>query len=187
MASPSPSRQWPCFGLLARPPLLTGNACVSFPPFWKLSSPLDRYFYRSVGFEISTAALPARWRRNEDPPSLRLRAVGINHSFTHAEPEPDWRDNTRLMIDLTNPTSRPITLTLRVHDRAHDNRFTDRFNNRISLTAGTREVFEFSLSEVANSPAGRELDLSSIAGLIIFNNDPEIAGRELYLTRIWLE
>lgn len=160
-----------------------------FPALLEMSSQSDWYFIRSSGLEVATGALPDRWRRNEDPPSLRLRITGRHWpGVTHAEPEPDWRGYSRLMMDLTNPDERPLTLTVRVHDRSHDNRKSDRFNETFTLPPGTRSVHTFPLAAIAQAPADRVLDLSAIAGLILFGgNEPDLAGREFYLTRIWLE
>jgi hypothetical protein len=44
------------------------------------------------------------------------------------------------------------------------------------------------LREIAEAPDGRMLDLSSVAGLILFTSgEPADVGREYYVTRVWLE
>jgi hypothetical protein len=92
------------------------------------------------------------------------------------------------MLDLTNPDSRPLTLTVRVHDRAHDNRASDRFNRTFTIPGATRQTVSFALADIERAPLGRTLDLSRVAGLILFGDeDPTSVGRQYYLTRAWLE
>lgn len=104
-----------------------------------------------------------------------------------SEPRPDWRHHQTLALDLTNPEDAPLLLTLRVHDAAHDNRPQDRFSVRVELPARSREVVRIALSDVQQGPTQRQLDLSAVAGLIAFVSGPDLQGRRMYLSRIWLE
>ncbi len=149
----------------------------------------DRYFVRASNVKSEPAMLPPQWSRSGDAPSLRIQIVGGNWpGITHSEPQPDWHGYQRLLLDITNPDPRPLVLTLRVHDRAHDNRAGDRFNRTFTLPGARRQTFAFPLEEVMQAPGSREMDLSRIAGLIIFSDgSPEVIDRRFYLTRIWLE
>lgn len=159
------------------PTLLGGN---SWP---------DRYFTQTRGVEAAPSRLPSAWSRAGDPESLRVRIVGQSWpGVTLSEPQPDWRRYSRLVLDLTNPESHPMTLTLRVHDLAHNNLATDRFNINLELAGSRRQTVVVPLEAIERAPAGRRIDLSRIAGLIIFNaGDPASIGRHYYITRIWLE
>lgn len=149
----------------------------------------DRYFIRARGVEILRAEIPMPWRRVGDPPSLLVRTIGTRWpGVTHSEPYPDWRGRSKLMIDLTNPELQPLALTLRVHDRIHDNRAVDRFNLNLVLAASRRQTIVIPLEDIEQAPADRRIDLSRMAGLIIFGNgDPAMIGRQYYITRIWLD
>lgn len=161
----------------------------SFPVLFGDSTHSDRYFTRTRGVETAPASLPLAWAQTGDPESLRIRIVGQRWpGVTLSEPQPDWRPYSRLLIDLTNPEANPLTLTLRVHDRAHDNRAGDRFNRTFTVAAEQRSVLVVPLSEIASAPEGRVMDLSRVAGIILFGDgNPQQMGREFYLTRIWLE
>lgn len=160
-----------------------------FPTLLGYDSQTEQYFIHSNGIEIDAVRLPSAWRREEDPPSYRIRIrSGSYPRITLIEPLPDWRDYSRLMLDVTNPESQPLTLTLRVHDKTHDNRAGDRFNRQFTLGLGARSVLSFPIDEIANSPASRRMNMSRIARVIVFGkNGAELAGREYYLTRLWLE
>lgn len=149
----------------------------------------DRFFVRTHGVKWEPSMLPPQWSQAGDPLSLRIQIVGGNWpGITHNEPQPDWSDYSKLMLDITNPESRPLRLTLRVHDRLHDNRAGDRFNRTIILAAARRSVLVIPLLEIASAPEGRSLDLSRVAGVILFGEgNPEMIDRRFYLTRIWLE
>jgi hypothetical protein len=159
-------------------PVLLGDATRS-----------DRYFTHTLGVETAPARLPSAWARPGDPGSLRVRIVGRKWpGVTLSEPQPDWRQYSRLIIDLTNPEPRPLALTLRVHDLAHNNLAADRFNMNLELARSRRQTVVVPLEVIERAPAGRHLDLSRIAGLIIFSaGDPASIGRHYYITRIWLE
>ncbi|HEU0225966.1 MAG TPA: hypothetical protein VFR29_11060 [Steroidobacteraceae bacterium] len=176
---------WP----VAEAALAYGARHHRFPTILQDRDWRDRYFVRPSGVEITREALPAEWARGGDMPALRIRITGGRWpGITHAEPHPDWSAYSRILLDLTNAGSRPLALTLRVHDRRHDNRAADRFNRTFELPARQRTVLAIALEEVALAPKGRGLDLSRIAGVILFSTgDPAEIGREYYLTRVWLE
>jgi hypothetical protein len=162
----------------------------AFPTLLGYDAPAERYFIHSNGIAIDTARLPSAWDRADDPQSLRIRIRGGQFPrIALVEPYPDWRGYSRLMLDITNPEDRPLTLTLRVHDRDHDNlRAADRFNRKFSLAASERRVLSFPLADIAASPAGRSMDMSEIASVIVFGKyNSDLIGREYYLTRLWLE
>jgi VanZ family protein len=161
-----------------------------FPTLLGYDVQAERHFIHSFGIEFEAVRLPQRWRRKDDPRSLRIRIRGGKFPrIALMEPQPDWRGYSRLMLDVTNPEDRPLMLTLRVYDRDHDNlRAADRFNRKITLAASERRVLSFPLAEIAASPAGRGMDMSRIARVILFGkNGSDLAGREYYLTRLWLE
>lgn len=164
------------------------RAC-SFPVLFGGSTLSDHYFTHTRGVETAPARLPSAWARAGDPESLRVRIAGQSWpGVTLSEPQPDWRRYSRLVLDLTNPEPHPMTLTLRVHDRAHDNRTSDRFNRTFTMAAKQRSLLVVPLSEIASAPEGRAMDLSRVAGIILFGDgNARQMGREFYLTRIWLE
>jgi VanZ family protein len=160
-----------------------------FPTLLGYDANTEQYFIHSNGIEVDAARLPSAWRRADDPQSYRIRIrSGSYPRITLIEPQPDWRGYSKLMLDVTNPERVPLTLTLRVHDEAHDKRAADRFNRRFTLAPYERRVLVFPMVEVASSPASRGMDMSRIASVIVFGkNGTELAGREYYLTRLWLE
>lgn len=161
----------------------------AFPTLLGGDSWPDRYFIQTRGVKVWHTVLPLPWHRSEDPPSLLVETVGTRWpGVTHSEPHSDWRGYTSLLIDITNPDSRPLALTLRVHDLAHDNQASDRFNRNLLLAASQRQTVVIPLVEIERAPDGRLIDLSRIAGVILFGDgDPALVGRQYYVTRIWLE
>jgi VanZ family protein len=192
-------RKWVLLvGVAALLPVLwpIGNAAMAyrsrsleFPSLLGNNTLADRYFLHSFGVELAPAVLPVRWRRSDDPLSLRIRIRGTRFPrITHREPQTDWRGYERLMLDITNPGVQPLTLTLSVHERGPNNRALFRFRQTFTVSASTRRVVSISLAEIAASPRGRGMDMSRIATVILFGkNGSDLAGREYYLTRLWLE
>lgn len=166
---------------------------MAFPTLLGHDAQAERYFIHTFGTAIDTVRLPSAWSRNGDPQSFRICIRGGRYPrLALLEPQPDWRGYSRLMLDVTNPEDRPLSLTLRVHDRTHDRRHdhraSDRFDRKFTLAPSERRLLAFSLAEIAASPAERSMDLSRIAAVIVFGkNNGDLAGREYYLTRLWLE
>ncbi len=165
------------------------NRIRQFPTILDPSTLVDDYFLAGTGVQLSRRHLPPPWRHDGDLPGLTLRILqGEWPGLTHLEPQPDWRGYSQLRVDLTNPGDQPITLTIRIHDRLHDNTPSDRFNYTFDLPAATRTVVDIPIEQLATAPNGRNLDLSRIAGLIIFTTEsPETVGKEIHLTSAWLE
>lgn len=82
----------------------------------------------------------------------------------------DWRGYERLELSLLNPSTTPLTMTLRINDRRHDrgdNAFDDRFNQRLHLEPGYNR-FTIDLDQVRHAPAGREMEMNDIRRLGLF-------------------
>jgi hypothetical protein len=104
-----------------------------------------------------------------------------------AWPEPirDWAGWLALELDLGNPGSSAIDVTLRIEDAVHDFRFDDRFNLRISIPAESRRRLCILLSQLRHAPARREMDLSHVSQFMLFGTDAS-HGQELHVYRIAL-
>jgi hypothetical protein len=118
---------------------------------------------------------------------LRLQfAAGARPGLQLFEPPPDWSGKDTLVIDMTNPSSRPLPLVLRILDRTHDWTHEDRFNQRLIIPAASRTSVRIALAAVASSPRERRMDMTAIADVMLFARRPLDAG-DLYVTRISLE
>ncbi|MBU2953853.1 succinyl-CoA synthetase subunit beta [Marinobacter sp. F3R08] len=82
----------------------------------------------------------------------------------------DWRDFESLTITLFNPSSEPLTLSLRINDVTHDRSdqaYSDRYNTRLTLGPGFSTLTR-SLTDIENAPHGRTMDMSSIRRMGLF-------------------
>ncbi len=148
---------------------------------------IDTYFLSGSPVHPEFGTLPERWRKLEDPVSLKLALPPVKWpGLSLDEPHPDWRGYESLVIDLTNPGPEPLALTLRVHDAHHNQAFEDRFNTRIALQARTRETIRIPLEAIRNAPRGRAMDMAHVAGVILFRTSP-VRDDQVYITRIALE
>ncbi|HEY5674219.1 MAG TPA: hypothetical protein VIR78_10975 [Malonomonas sp.] len=132
------------------------------------------------GFEISSEA--ARWgggsRQSLDhqvaysgASSLRVElstqpysGVGLKHFPA------DWSDYRLVRLHLYNPDPEPLELHFRIHDqlhRRHDNAHSDRFNTSFVLPSGWTKI-EVPLAQVVVAPKSRTLEISRVAGLLLF-------------------
>lgn len=121
------------------------------------------------------------------PPLRRHLDRGVWPRIALDEPYPDWRGYRTLVVELGNPDPvRSLPLTLRVHDRAHDQTFWDRYNHRFTLPPASRQQLRLSLADIRSAPHDRQMDMSRIAGIVIYARGP-MPGREFYLEGVWLE
>ena len=83
------------------------------------------------------------------------------------EPAPDWSAYRNLRFKVASGHDENIDLFLRVHDKSHDYNYQDRFNQKLIIHPGLNEIV-ISLAQVEKGPLKRDLDLTNIAGLILF-------------------
>lgn len=92
------------------------------------------------------------------------------------EPAPDWRNWKFLELDLETIQPSPMQVVVRVHDRLHNQLHEDRYNETFTLAAGTRAVLRIPLDRVQRGPRQRTLDMSEIAGVVVFAPDAAPIG-----------
>jgi hypothetical protein len=86
------------------------------------------------------------------------------------EPYPDWSGFERLVFTISNPSSAPLEITIRVHDHWHDQRYEDRFNRLFPVAPGTHRI-EIPLEAITHAPRTRDLDLTRVRGIALFAYD----------------
>ena len=101
------------------------------------------------------------------------------------EPEPDWSAYRILKVTVFSIYKNNINLVLRVHDKKHNYNHSDRFNKSLLVQPGLN-IFEIELSDIEKGPVNRKLDLTKVAGLIIFSSGLK-ESRQLELSNIALE
>ena len=131
--------------------------------------------------------VPTLFARVPEEQALRVRFgsaewVGLDLD----EPYPDWTGYHTLAFDLINPSDAPLHLSIRIHDRRHNWQLSDRFTRKFTLAPRARTIYTVPLADVERGPRTRRLDMDHIANLLLFTTGAD-AGREIYVSRIWLE
>jgi hypothetical protein len=157
------------------------------------------------GYRVLTASeasgmvtsIPAEWRRSADELALYVQPHATQPAadpdtapesypgVTLEEPWPKWSDHRVLIIDIVNPNSADLLMTLRINDRRHNNRFADRFNRRLQIAPRQRTEIVIPLDDIARGPEQRAMDLSAIAKLMLFQ-DGRRGAQPFYLCGIRL-
>jgi len=115
----------------------------------------------------------SRLRRIIDPESptnhlLEVRFLpGMFPRFKLRDLPRDWSQFSAFTFTCINPESEPFFLIFRVDDIHHDNRPADRYTLRVNLAPG-RHVIEVPLAAVASAPDTRPMDMTAIAGVILY-------------------
>ena len=96
------------------------------------------------------------------------------------EPLPDWRQWNFLELKLANPQPLILHIVVRVHDREHDRTYRDRYNGRFTLPPQSNQTVLIPLEEIRTAPQSRQLDMSAIRGVIVFELDKTSAHAPLF-------
>lgn len=149
---------------------------LSFPTLLEACSPLDLYFVSGVGADVSvvpsTGPTTSACGRALQVTFGSARYAGISLD----EPYPDWRSAHTLVLDLRNSGEIDLSLVVRVHDHAHNHQFRDRFNREFTLRAHERFEIAIPIAEIEHVPADRLMNLSQIAGVIVFRDRGTMTG-----------
>jgi VanZ family protein len=149
---------------------------LSFPTLLEACSPLDLYFVSGGGADISVVP-PTGPTTSRCGSALRVTFGGAPYAgIALEEPYPDWRNAHTLVLDLRNRGDLDLPLAVRVHDRAHNHRFQDRFNREFTLRAHESLEIAIPIGEIEHAPADRLMDLSRIAGIIVFRDRGTMVG-----------
>jgi hypothetical protein len=158
-----------------------------FPVLADFSRQLDPYFLGQNRAAVELVPMPERWVTTKDETTLRvLFAKEPYPGIEISEPAPDWRQYSTMALDLTNPTEAEVRVVLWVSDAQHNYEYADRLNKVLRIAPQTRTVERIALTEVENAPGTRRMDLSRMANIAVFRAEPR-DGRELYVSRVWLE
>jgi VanZ family protein len=150
------------------------NRDLRFPTLLEACSPLDRYFLSGGHAEFVPSGGP---RTSRCGSVLRVELGTVPYAgITLDEPYPDWRSAHTLVLDLRNPGDLDLSLVVRVHDRAHNYQYPDRFNREFTLRAREQREISIPITEIEHAPASRLMDLSQIAGIIVFRDRGTVAG-----------
>ncbi len=95
----------------------------------------------------------------------------------------DWRGWKTLCLEFE--IDRPATLLVTIRDQRSTNGFAERFNAEKRFEAG-RHRWDWSLSEIAKTPGGRDLDLSKIDSINLFVDRRDWESR-IQVVRVWLK
>jgi VanZ family protein len=157
-----------------------------FPALFVPASRLDLLFLSGSSGRLERIPVPAAFARTPGEMALRVPLVTRPYAgVTLDEPRPDWSGYRTLLVEVTNPGRTELDFNIRVHDREHNSAFEDRFNAEISIPAGRRQTLEFPLEAIRAAPRGRPLDLSHVAGVVLFRTGPD-GPREFWLHRVEL-
>jgi len=155
-------------------PLVTTAAAyrdrnAAFPRICDFESGSEFMFVAPYDAELEVADEPVGWGRDPTNRVGRLAFSTAQYSgLAISEPCPDWTGHDRLVFEIYSELGKGVKLNLRIHDAEHDQRFEDRFNRVLAIEPGAN-VVSVSLDDVRGGPKGREMDLSRIRGVAIFD------------------
>lgn len=103
---------------------------------------------------------------------MRFVAERAEYQEFIVEPFSDWSSFSSLSFVAASADDQTYQATLRIHDKQHNNEQDDRFNYTFTVTS-TFKTISIPIAEIEHAPAGRTMDMFSIARLIVFLKDTE--------------
>ncbi len=101
------------------------------------------------------------------------------------EPVADWSAYRQLKLRVVLDTEEVVALVLRVHDKQHNQDYLDRFNQTLVVRPGIND-YTLTLDSISEGPVARRLDLSQIAGIVLFLSR-QSATAQLSIGNLYLE
>lgn len=140
---------------------------AQFPVLASFDSRVERFWFidHGVKYKIRDGKVDVIFEANEFP--------GVSFH----EPVPDWSRFKVLSIDVENPGSEPLGMTVRVHDVGHGREYADRFNRKFTIAPGERRTLEIALEDVRRAPRNRLMNMTQISNVTVFRSRPEGSDR----------
>jgi hypothetical protein len=91
------------------------------------------------------------------------------------EPEPNWHGYETLEVSIYSDQLKELPLVLRVHDQKHNRKPSDRYNHRLLIQPGYNH-FSLPLTEIAQAPETRTMDLGAISNVMLFSSHKHIGS-----------
>ena len=178
-------------GALSWPLVLTMHTYVerarAFPVIADFTQGVGLPFTFARNARVEIAPMPQRWAAADGERALQVQLQGADWpGIEIAEPSPDWSGYGQLAIELVNPNSFELAVSIRIDDRHHDFRFEDRYNATFRLAPLARTTLRIPLEEIESAPHGRKLDLRNVARVLMFRREA-LREEAFYLVRVELE
>lgn len=157
--------------------------------------PVIADFTRGVGLpfiiarnaRVDIVPLPRQWAVAEAERALRIQLHGTRWpGIRIAEPAPDWTGYDHLAIELVNPNSFELAISMRIDDRHHNDSYEDRYNATFRLAPLARTTIRIALEDIEAAPRDRKLDLRNVARVLMFRREA-LREETFYLVRVELE
>ncbi|MET1253955.1 VanZ family protein [Aliikangiella maris] len=99
----------------------------------------------------------------------------------------NWLNYQQLNLSIYNPQNQTVSMTLKVYDKLHQQnhyQYSDRFNRILQLPPGWTH-FQQSLTEIANAPKKRPMEMQHVAVVSLFLDSPKTTTT-LFIDNIYL-
>ncbi len=145
----------------------------AFPVICGFDSGWEASFARPEGAKLDITVPPRKWGKPANDLVGKLTFKKTTYpGLVIEEPYPNWGDYEYFSFSVYSQLSAPVAIGLRVDDAHYNERDDDRFNGPLEVNPGPNE-FIIKLDEIRSGPMFRDLDLESVAVVIIYSSRPE--------------
>lgn len=137
-----------------------------------VNSAWSKWFLYESNTVIKKSEPPAEWIGARSAQVASIRFEPTEYPGIHLiEPFPDWKDYSYFCFSLYSSVDSTLQLSLRIEDIFHNYEHKDRFNEIITVESGPNR-YRINLDRLRRAPAGREMDLTNIAAVMLFASKP---------------
>ncbi len=159
---------------------------AQFPVISNFDSYLDHNFVLGSNATIDFVDPPTEWNSNKSDGVVRWHSDGkLLSALTIQYPYPVWTGYSSFHFEIFSDEQRDLHVFLRINDVAHNFEYDDRYNSELTVKPGLNQ-FTVSLADVVDLPDGRQMDMTSIANIILFTSGRQ-APHTLYVDNIELK
>lgn len=144
----------------------------------------------NMGGKLTLTTAPPEWLGNSSQVlNIHFAASEYPGARMHSM-WPNWSDYRYLNMEIFNPNTQTLSLSIRINDRSHNQEYADRYNLTRPIEPG-HNVLHISLETIEQAPAGRKMNLAQVEQVIWFMRGEEQkkdeASKTLYLDNVALE
>lgn len=133
---------------------------------------LNLYVEARYSGELLYVDAPSAWKEKKGKVAQLNFLPGSWPGMYLVEVERDWRRYSTLQFEIFNPSSKPATLVLRVHDSEHTHRHKDRFNRTFRVKPGSHR-FAVDLADIESAPKSRKMNMYHVDQVFIYMARPK--------------
>lgn len=163
----------------------TLEAKREFPQLFSFEHTWESLFISCNNATLENISPKGLWNSNESNAVTRITlGNGKYPGIIFEDFYPDWSSMDTFKMSIFCPIDTCFVLDLRINDSKHNDEGHDRYNAKLSIHQG-ENTWSIPTNIIKAAPAGREMDLSKVAAIVLFDRE-QGNGKSFLLDSMYL-